>query len=115
MRTLADRAPLPVEVRDSAERLPPHVETAAYFVVAEALANVAKYAHASKAWVTLSRPTDGTLLVEVRDDGVGGADPAGGSGLRGLADRVGALDGSLALDSPLGGGTRLRAEIPCVS
>ena len=115
VRTLADRAPLPVEVRDSAQVVPPHVETAAYFVVAEALVNVAKYAHATKAWVTLSRLPDGRLLIEVRDDGVGGADPAGGSGLRGLSDRVGALDGSLALDSPLGGGTRLRAEIPCVS
>ena len=115
VRTLADRAPLPVEVRDSAQVVPPHIETAAYFVVAEALVNVAKYAHATKAWVTLSRLPDGRLLIEVRDDGVGGADPAGGSGLRGLSDRVGALDGSLALDSPLGGGTRLRAEIPCVS
>ena len=115
VRTLADRAPLPVEIQDSAEALPPHVETAAYFVVAEALVNVAKYAHATKAWVTLSQLADGQLLIEVRDNGVGGADPAGGSGLRGLADRVGALDGSLALDSPLGGGTRIRAEIPCAS
>ena len=115
VRTLADRAPLPVEIQDSAEDLPPHVETAAYFVVAEALVNVAKYAHATQAWVTLSHHTDGQLLVEVRDNGVGGADPAGGSGLHGLADRVGALDGHLALHSPLGEGTRLRAEIPCAS
>ena len=115
VRTLADRAPLPVEVRDSGEVLPPHVETAAYFVVAEALANVAKYAHATNAWVTLSQLADGNLLIEVSDNGVGGADPAGGSGLHGLADRVGALDGSLALDSPPGGGTRIRAEIPCAS
>jgi signal transduction histidine kinase len=115
VRTLADRAPLPVEILDSADVMPPHIETAAYFVVAEALANVAKYAHATRAWVTLSHLSDGQLLVVVRDNGVGGADPAGGSGLRGLADRVGALDGRLALDSPLGGGTRISAEIPCVS
>jgi signal transduction histidine kinase len=115
VRTLADRARLPVEVQDSAELLPPHVETAAYFVVAEALANIAKYAHATRAWVTLSQLADGQLLIEVRDDGVGGADPADGSGLRGLADRVGALDGHLAVESPPGGGTRIRAEIPCAS
>jgi signal transduction histidine kinase len=115
VRTLADRAPLPVEIQDSAEGLPPHVETAAYFIVAEALTNVAKYAHATKAWVTLSHLAGGQLLIEVRDNGVGGADPAGGSGLHGLADRVGALDGCLALDSPLGQGTRLRAKIPCAS
>jgi signal transduction histidine kinase len=94
------------------QRLPPPVESAAYFVVSEALANVAKYAQASRADVTVKRE-DGRVTVEVADDGVGGADAARGSGLRGLADRVAALDGTLALDSPQGGGTRLRAEIPC--
>ena len=114
VRTLAERVPLPVEVRTSGERLPAHVETAAYFVVAEALANATKYAHASRAWVTIGR-RDGHAIVEVRDDGAGGADLNGGSGLRGLADRVGALDGRLLIDSPPGGGTRLQAEIPCGS
>jgi signal transduction histidine kinase len=114
VRTLAERIPLPVEVRTSAGRLPAHVETAAYFVVAEALANVTKYARASRAWVTIEQ-RDGRAIVEVRDDGAGGAELNGGSGLRGLTDRVGALDGRLLLDSPAGAGTRLRAEIPCAS
>ena len=115
LRTLAERAPLPVEVVDTAERLPAHVETAVYFLVAEALANVAKHAHASRAWVTVGRDNS-VAYVEVRDDGVGGAEAAdGGSGLRGLEDRVSALDGRLRLDSPVGGGTRLVAEIPCAS
>ncbi len=115
IRTLADRAPIPVEIHDTSARLPAHVETAIYFVVAEALANVARYAHASNACVTIERRND-RALVEVRDDGVGGADlNVGGSGLRGLADRVGALDGKLRVESPPGGGTRLNAEIPCAS
>jgi signal transduction histidine kinase len=115
VRTLAARASIPVEVRELTERLPPHFETAAYFVVAEALANVAKYAQASKAWVTLGPRENGHVVIEVCDDGIGGADPSAGSGLRGLSDRVGALDGALVLDSPPGGGTRIRAELPCVS
>jgi signal transduction histidine kinase len=114
IRTLAERTPVPVEVIEGGERLPAHVETAAYFVVAEALANVAKYAHASRARVTVER-TNGRVVVEVRDDGVGGADAHDGSGLRGLADRVGAIDGTLLVESPPGGGTRLVAEIPCAS
>jgi signal transduction histidine kinase len=115
VRTLADRAPIPVEVHTGSTRLPPHVETAAYFVVAEALANVAKYAQASRSWVTIER-RDGQAVVEVRDDGLGGADVNGsGSGLRGLADRVGALDGRLLVDSRPGAGTKLTAEIPCES
>ena len=87
------------------------MESAAYFVVSEALANVAKYARATEAAVAVRR-VNGRVVVEVTDDGVGGADVAKGSGLRGLADRVAALDGTLSLDSPAGGGTRLRAEIP---
>ncbi|RKQ87969.1 histidine kinase [Solirubrobacter pauli] len=112
VEALAVRSPLPVKVVEvPGERLPEPVEAAAYFVIAEALTNVAKYAHASNATVAVRR-TNGHACVEVRDDGVGGADPGRGSGLQGLADRVGALDGSLALDSPPGSGTTLRAEIP---
>jgi signal transduction histidine kinase len=96
------------------ERLPEPVEAAAYYVVAEALANVAKYAAADSVSVTVERQNGGAFI-EVADDGVGGADPAKGSGLRGLSDRVEALGGTLAVESPPGLGTRLRAEIPCVS
>jgi signal transduction histidine kinase len=91
--------------------LPEPIEAAAYFVVAEALTNVVKYAHATQATVSVSRD-NGRAVVEVSDDGIGGADPGRGSGLSGLADRVSALDGSMELDSPAGSGTRLRAEIP---
>jgi signal transduction histidine kinase len=112
VEALAVRSPLPVKVVEvPGERLPEPVEAAAYFVIAEALTNVAKYANANAATVAVRR-LNGHAEVEVRDDGVGGADPGRGSGLRGLADRVGALDGSLALDSPPGSGTTLRAEIP---
>ena len=110
---LARRAPLPVEVTSApAERLPAPVEAAAYFVVAEALTNVAKYAQASRASVAVER-RNGHALVEVRDDGVGGAEVGAGSGLSGLADRLAALDGRLEVDSPAGGGTTVRAAIPC--
>ena len=91
---------------------PAAVETAAYFVVSEALTNVAKYAHAEHATVRMER-ADGRLLLEVSDDGVGGASPSAGSGLRGLSDRVAALDGALDVRSPPGGGTRLRVRLPC--
>jgi signal transduction histidine kinase len=112
LRSLVARAPVPVTVDATADaRLPAPVESAAYFVVSEALANVAKYARATHASVTVER-TNGHLTVEVADDGVGGADVVRGSGLRGLADRLAALDGTLSLDSPAGGGTRLRAKIP---
>jgi signal transduction histidine kinase len=111
LHAVVARAPVPVTLEVDADRLPPPIETAAYFVVSEALANVAKYARASEARVAVRR-VDGRVTVEVADDGVGGADAAGGSGLRGLADRVAALDGTLSLDSPPGDGTRLRAEIP---
>jgi signal transduction histidine kinase len=109
---LVTRATVPVTVTASdVEGLPPPVETAAYFVVSEALTNVSKYADASHATVAV-RHADGRLMVEVADDGVGGADAGSGSGLRGLADRVAALDGKLSVESPSGRGTRLRAEIP---
>jgi signal transduction histidine kinase len=109
---LASRAPLPVDLDAQVkERLPEPVELAAYFVIAEALTNVAKYAKASRATVRIARH-DGRLVVEVSDDGVGGADPSGGTGLRGLADRVAALDGTFELRSTGGGGTVVRAEIP---
>jgi signal transduction histidine kinase len=111
LRALADRAPVPVSLVVDAEGLGPSVDTAVYFVVAEALTNVAKYARASSATVVVRRGPR-RVTVEVADDGVGGADAASGSGLRGLADRVGALDGRIRLDSPAGRGTTLRAEIP---
>jgi signal transduction histidine kinase len=114
VRILASRAPVPVDVGAlPAERLPPPVELAVYFVVAEALTNVAKYARASSAAVAIG-VADGRVCVEVSDDGAGGADIGAGSGLRGLSDRVAALDGRLLVDSPPGAGTRLRAEIPLV-
>jgi signal transduction histidine kinase len=112
LEALAGRSPVPVELEGTPpERLPPPVEAAAYFVVAEALTNIVKYAQASQARVSISRG-NGHAVVEVADDGVGGADPGRGSGLRGLADRISALDGTLVLSSPEGAGTLLRAEIP---
>jgi signal transduction histidine kinase len=113
LRVLAARAPLPVEfVGGLGDRLPEAVETAAYFVVSEALTNMAKYAQAEHATVRIQRD-DGRLLLEISDDGVGGAQPDAGSGLRGLADRVAALDGELDITSPAGEGTRLRVRLPC--
>jgi signal transduction histidine kinase len=110
---LAGRSPVPVElVQMPDERLPSSVESAVYFVVAEALTNVARYAQAQTVKVTVVR-SNGQVDVQVSDDGVGGADPAQGSGLRGLADRVAALDGRLVLMSPDGDGTTVRARIPC--
>ena len=111
LRSLADRSPLPVELEAPARRLPEPIEAAAYYVVSEALANVVKHAGATGASVRVAAP-DGRVVVEVADDGVGGADPGGGSGLRGLADRVAVLDGRLDVESPPGGGTRVVAEIP---
>jgi signal transduction histidine kinase len=113
VRALAARAPVPVEVLGaSAGRLPAAVETAAYFVVSEALTNMSKYARAARATVRVER-VDGNLLVEVSDDGVGGASAGDGSGLRGLSDRVAALSGTLEVVSPPGHGTCLRAQLPC--
>jgi signal transduction histidine kinase len=112
LRTLAERSPIPVTiVAIPDERLPAPAEAAAYFLVSEALANVAKHAHASR--VRVSVRVGERALVDVEDDGIGGADPAHGSGLRGLADRVHALDGELAIDSPPGRGTHVHAEFPC--
>jgi signal transduction histidine kinase len=93
------------------DRLPEEVEAAAYYVVCEALVNVARYASASRATVSVRR-IDEQVVVEVGDDGVGGADASKGSGLRGLTDRVEALDGRLEVESEAGGGTLLRAELP---
>jgi signal transduction histidine kinase len=109
---LASRLPVPVTVEADAVDLSPPAEIAAYFVVSEALTNVAKYAQASAAIVTV-RQANGVVRVEIADDGVGGADPSRGSGLSGLADRVAALDGTITVDSPPGAGTRVRVEIPC--
>jgi signal transduction histidine kinase len=114
LASLADRAPLPVDLDLPDERLPGPVEAAAYYVVSEALANVAKYARATSVSVRVAQ-ADGRALVEVADDGVGGADPEQGSGLRGLADRVEALEGRLAVASRAGEGTRIHAEIPLPS
>jgi signal transduction histidine kinase len=111
VETLAGRAPLPVEVDILANRLPEQVEAAAYYLIVEALTNVTKYARASSVRIGVSA-SDNVVVVEIKDDGVGGADSAAGTGLRGLADRVEALGGSLEVVSPAGGGTALRAEMP---
>jgi signal transduction histidine kinase len=109
---LADRCPVPVEVDVELDRRPPEVvETTAYFVVAEALANVAKHSGASEAQVSVWRAPEDVLVVEIVDDGKGGADPEAGTGLAGLADRLAALDGRLFVESPAGGPTRVGAEL----
>lgn len=112
LEALASRAPLPVEVVvEDDERLPETIEAAAYYVAAEALTNVAKYADARAATVRVARHGD-IAVVEISDVGVGGADPSAGSGLSGLVDRVEALGGSLRVESPPGAGTLVRAELP---
>jgi signal transduction histidine kinase len=112
LRTLAARSAVPVAIRElPGERLPAPVEAAAYFVVSEALANIAKHAHASAGYLSV-RCEEGSVVVEVADDGVGGADAKSGSGLAGLADRVHALDGDLTIESAPGRGTRVRAVLP---
>jgi len=112
LEALAARAPVPVEVRGVPDDpLNPAVEACAYFVTAEALTNVAKYAHANEASVEISLEEE-RLRLEVRDDGVGGADLDSGTGLRGLRDRVDALDGRFDVESPLGGGTTITIEMP---
>jgi signal transduction histidine kinase len=114
VRALALRCTIPVELHDDiAERLVPACETALYYTVAEALTNVVRYAGATSATVWLSR-ADGWAEAEIADDGCGGADHRRGSGLRGLEDRLGAVQGALEIESPPQGGTRLRARVPLV-
>jgi PAS domain S-box-containing protein len=111
LRVMTARMALAVDLEVAPERFEEHVEAAAYYVVSEALANVVKYAGASQATVRVEAG-GGRLAVEVADDGAGGADASRGTGLSGLADRIEALDGSFSVESPPGGGTRVRAEIP---
>jgi signal transduction histidine kinase len=115
LKSLASRASVPTTIAfECPERMPEQVELTAYFVACEALANVGKYAGATETTVRVSR-RDGLVVVEIDDDGVGGADESAGTGLRGLADRVAALDGTLRILSPPGGGTLVTAELPCAS
>ena len=111
LQALAQRSTIPVEIETPPSRLPAQVEAAAYYVVSEALANVAKYAQASSVSIRITH-VNGTVRVDVADDGIGGADPTRGTGLSGLADRIAALDGSLDVESRPGEGTAVRAEIP---
>jgi signal transduction histidine kinase len=111
VESLADRTPVDMSVDVGPERYPPAVEGAAYFVISEALANVTKYAGATRATVRVRCLAD-HMTIEVDDDGIGGADPQVGSGLRGLADRLAVLDGTISVVSPVGGGTRILARIP---
>ena len=113
LESLAARAPVPVRLTVEIEgRVHERLEVAAYYVVSESLANIGKHAQASSATVEVAR-RNGEIVVEIVDDGVGGADSERGTGLRGLADRVEALDGRLRVWTPRGGGTRVRAEMPC--
>ena len=110
---LCRKAALPTRLQTSIDRrLPDQIETAAYFLASEALANAAKHSHGSEVRVTAA-DENRRLVIEIADDGIGGASTSGGSGLRGLADRVEALGGSFMIASPPGRGTTLRAEIPC--
>jgi PAS domain S-box-containing protein len=112
---LAERSPVPVDVHCSlSERLPEPIETAAYYVIAESLTNVARYSEATRATIPLARQL-GDALVEVEDDGIGGVNPASGSGIQGLIDRIDALDGSLDVSSKPGRGTRIQVRIPLAS
>jgi signal transduction histidine kinase len=111
LEQLASRAPVPVELHVDGGRYPEAVESTAWFVACEALANVAKYAQATQVDVAVER-RDAQLLITIADDGVGGAQRAAGTGLTGLADRVAALDGRLTIDSPPGRGTTVTAELP---
>ena len=111
--SLVDRSCLPAHLDVQLTKEPPaSVSAAAYFAVSEALTNVAKHSHATDVVVQV-RTDDGVLRILVTDDGVGGADPRAGSGLRGLTDRVEAAGGTLCLASPPAGGTRLEVELPC--
>jgi signal transduction histidine kinase len=113
LEAILARAPLPVELTNlPEERLPEPVEAAVYYVVAETITNIAKHARAESATVSVTL-AGSTAHVVITDNGVGGADPAHGSGLRGLADRIEALDGGLRIESREGRGTRIEAQIPC--
>src|SRR5262249_6400631 len=115
LSALAARSPVPVALTvDVPERPPASIEANAYFIVAEALTNVARHADACHASVAVGT-VDGRLRIEVADDGRGGADAGGGSGLAGLADRAAAVDGTFTMVSPPGGGTTLLVELPCAS
>jgi signal transduction histidine kinase len=114
LEALAARAPLPVTVEATSERFPPDVEATAYFVACEALTNVVKHARASRVAID-AHQDDGMLVIDVSDDGNGGAEQGGGTGLRGLTDRVEARGGRLVVESVPGAGTRVRGEIPCAS
>ena len=114
LRIVAARSPVPVELDVTDVWLDPQIGAAAYYIVSEALNNVAKYAEATRAAVRV-RETGERLVVVVEDDGKGGADPFSGSGLPGLGDRVAALDGTFTVDSPPGVGTRIRADLPLVT
>ena len=113
LESLAAGASVPVRLTVELEgRLPEALEVAAYFLICESLANIGKHARAQTATIDVAR-ANGEVVVEVADDGVGGADTERGTGLRGIADRIEALDGRLRVWTPVGGGTRVRAEIPC--
>ena len=115
LRALVERSSIPAKLTEAPDqRFPPAVEAAAYFVVTEALTNVVRYAQAHQARVEIRRLAD-DVVVDVRDDGVGGADMNAGTGLRGLADRLSALDGKLRVVSRPGHGTRVEARIPCAA
>jgi signal transduction histidine kinase len=113
LSAIAVRCPVPVQLTvEIDERPSATVEAIGYFVVAEALTNVARHSRATHASVTVRRERGGPVWITVTDDGVGGADPDRGSGLRGLADRVSGVDGQLRVDSPVGGPTVLTVELP---
>jgi signal transduction histidine kinase len=114
LRELAARSSVRARVEATDERFPNRLETAAYFVASEALTNAAKHARASEVAVSAVR-RNGSLIVRIRDDGVGGAQPTAGSGLMGMTDRVAALGGTVSVDSPHGRGTIVTAELPCES
>jgi signal transduction histidine kinase len=114
LESLASRTPFPIALDTFEGRLPAQVEATAYFVACEALANVVKHAQATTATIS-AQHRDQMLVIEVEDDGIGGAHAGNASGLSGLADRVEALAGRLRIESPAGGGTRIVAEIPCAS
>jgi signal transduction histidine kinase len=111
VESLAERTPFPVTSRITEERFPKEIEVAAYYVIAEGLTNIARYADATEAQVDVST-SDGRVVVIVKDNGRGGANPDAGSGLKGLADRVATIGGDLRITSNSGGGTKLTASLP---